>query len=421
VQLPGLSDVSRREALDLAGDAWRRGVSAVRGTPGLLLLSLFLGISLWVFVTEDENPTRVDDFPRAIEVEAVNVGTDLAVANPLDTVIVRISAPEDRWDDITIANFRAFVDLTDLGAREQEVRVQVDVENAGGGVRVVGTVPDVVVVNLEDLVRKEVPIRADVLGVLRTGYELLSLVPEFDTATVEGPETLVARVSAAQANVNLTGLNAGIQQSVTLVPVSSSGEIRGVRMEPAVISVTVDIAQKTFFRLVPFAAALTGQPAAGYRVANVSVSPGTLSVEGTIQAVQNLDSLALPPIDVSGERADVVRVVTVNLPNGVSTESSRAVTVAVTIEPIDSTTLITIAPTVEGLVTGREAAFESNVQLTLAGPLPLLNTLEDGDVQVILDLDGLGVGIYEVAVRVEVPEGVTVESMTPETVEVVIS
>ena len=58
----------------------RRVVATVRSTPGLLLISIALGIAIWVFVTEEENPTRSGVFPGQIEVEAVNVGADVAVA-----------------------------------------------------------------------------------------------------------------------------------------------------------------------------------------------------------------------------------------------------------------------------------------------------------------------------------------------------
>ena len=421
MQFPRFSEESRREALDLTRDAWRRGWSAVRGTPGLLLLSLFLGISLWVFVTEDENPTRVDDFPRVVEVEAVNIGLELALANQLETVIVRVSAPEDRWENLTVANFRAFVDLNDLGAREQEVRVQVDVIDAGGGVRVVGTVPEAVVVNLEGLVRKDVPVRLNVLGALRTGYELESMSADIEMATVVGPETLVTLVSVAEGNVNVTGLNAGVEQTVPLVPTSGAGEIRGVTLEPRFVVVDVEIAQRTLFRLVPFSAEVAGEPAAGYRVSGVSVSPSTIEVQGIIQAVQSLDSLALPAIDISGEQSDVIRVVTANLPNGLSTDDSRSVTISVTIEPIPSTTRLSLAPVLEGLDPELEATFDANVELTLSGLLPVLNALADGDVRAVLDVDGLGAGTFNVAVRIETPDGVIVEASTPETVEVVLS
>ena len=86
---------------------WRRGLTAVRATPGLLLISFALGVAIWVFVTEEENPTRSGLFPTPLEIVAVNVGREVAVANALPSATIRIAAPDDRWDSLTSANFRA--------------------------------------------------------------------------------------------------------------------------------------------------------------------------------------------------------------------------------------------------------------------------------------------------------------------------
>ncbi|MEX2032175.1 MAG: hypothetical protein WEA81_04855, partial [Dehalococcoidia bacterium] len=136
----GLGDGSRAEALELARNAWRRSSGSVRRTPGLLVLAFLLGVSLWVFVTDTENPTVVEFFPQPIQVESVNVGDTLAVANQLPAISVRVSAPTDRWEELTSANFRAVVDLNGFDARAQEVPIQVEVIGIGG-VRVVDTDP----------------------------------------------------------------------------------------------------------------------------------------------------------------------------------------------------------------------------------------------------------------------------------------
>ena len=78
-----LSETGPGEALAIARELWRRGAVSMRRTPGLLLISLLIGVTLWIFVTDTENPIRVDVFPSSIPVAAVNVGPALAVANPL--------------------------------------------------------------------------------------------------------------------------------------------------------------------------------------------------------------------------------------------------------------------------------------------------------------------------------------------------
>src|SRR5690606_9146945 len=107
----GLGDARRDELAELGRDSLRRVWASVSHTPGLLLVSLLIAIGLWVFVTDAENPTVVDFFPQPIPVEAVNVSDQLAVANQLPTVSVRISAPSDRWEQLTSADFRALVNL----------------------------------------------------------------------------------------------------------------------------------------------------------------------------------------------------------------------------------------------------------------------------------------------------------------------
>lgn len=417
-----MADGRRAEALALARDAWRRAIASIRRTPGLLLLSLMLGISLWVFVTDTENPTVIDFFPQPVLVEAVNVGDSLAVANQLPSVSVRVSAPTDRWEQLTAANFRALVDLDGLDARSQQVRVQVEVTGISG-VRVVETDPQQITVNLEDLVSKIVPVDTRVIGSLPIGYELESMNPAVREVTVTGPESLVERVSEAAADVNVTGLTVGLDQTVPLKPLGAGGaEIHGVRIEPATVSVSLAIAQSTILRTVPLTVEVVGTPAPGFRVSGVSISPAAAQVQGPIQSLQQVDSIALPSMNVNGARTDIVRSVAIPLPEGLSFVETERATVMVTIVPMDGSVQASEAVEVEGLGSGLTAQVQGpGVTLLLRGPLPVLNALDQGAVRVIVDAQGRGPGTFDLPVEVIVPGGVTADSVQPEFVTVTIS
>jgi hypothetical protein len=62
------------------------------------------------------------------------------------------------------------------------------------------------------------------------------------------------------------------------------------------------------------------------------------------------------------------------------------------------------------------------VDVILSGPLPALQELQPDDVQVILDLFGLGTGTHKVTPQVILPEGLGLEvkSIVPDIVEVTI-
>ena len=395
---------------------------SVRRTPGLLVLSALLAVSLWVFVTDTENPTIVDQFPQPIPVEAVNLADNLAVANQLPPISVRISAPTDRWDDISATNLRAFVDLNRFDAREQEVPVQVEVSGVGG-VRVVDVEPRTIIVNLEDLVTRLVPVDARAIGSLPIGYELGAMNPQASAVTVSGPESLVARVSEAVADVNVTGLTVNLDQTVTLKPLGAGGsEILGVRIEPATMRVTVEVFQSTIVRTVPLTVEVTGTPAAGFRVSSVSISPPAIQVQGPLEALQQIDGIALPVVNVNGARTDIVRSIAVPLPPGLAFVNTERVTVTLTIEPTSGSLRTSVALETVGLSGSlRASASPDAVTVTLEGPLPLLSALLSGDVRAVIDLGGLGVGTHTVPVTVEAPEGITVEAVQPESVTVTIS
>ena len=407
---------------EMLANSWRRGSSAVRATPGLLLLSLGLGIIIWIFVTDEENPTRSGVFPAPIEVVAVNVGREVAVANVLPSTSIRIAAPEDRWDSLTSANFRAIVDLNGLSAREQTVPVRVEVNDARG-VRVISVEPPAIVVNLEQIVTREVPVDARIVGALPRGFAAGEAVPEPSSVEVSGPESLVDLVVSAGADINVTGLTVGLSQSLRLVARGAGGgEIRGITIEPANVLIEVEIEQTVLTRTVPLDVELIGQPAPGYRVDGFQIQPRFFEIEGTFDILQTIDTLSLGPVLLDGARANLSVARTPTLPPGVSAVSDDDVDVIVSIAPIEGSTAVTVVPRLVGVAPGlRGALSELVVTVVLEGDLPLLNSLEPSDIDAEVDATGLRLGVAQVEVRVEVPEGVSVREVRPPQLELTLA
>ncbi|MBM4415304.1 MAG: hypothetical protein FJ035_03405 [Chloroflexi bacterium] len=394
----------------------------LRRSPGLAGLSLVMGVALWVIVSEAENPTRVDRFTSAIPLEAVNVSPGYAVANQLSPVAVRIAAPEDRWDELTAASFRAFVDLNGREAREQFVPVRIEVVGARG-VRVLEALPASVVVHLEELVTKQVPVSTRQLGTLPRGHELSAATPERRSVEVSGAASLVALVSEAVASINLTGLTVGLEDRVALVPVAEGGgEVRGVSVRPPTVRVTIGITLTALTRTLPLQAQVTGQPAPGYRIAGVRVSPTTAAVDGTIDVLQALDTLRLPPVDIGGQQGDVRSTLRPVLPPGLAAPGLVTVAVEVQIVPIVGSLAITVAPEVLNVRTGFQArAAPGAVVIALEGPLARLNALAPGAVRATADAYGLGAGTAELRLAVQLPDGIDVREVQPASVSVTLT
>ena len=407
--------------MELASEVYRRARAAVRRTPGLLAVSFVLGISLWIFVADTENPSLVDSFPAPITVEAVNVGDSLAVANQLPTITLRVAAASDRWERLNASNFRAFVDLNGFGARSQDVPVQVEVVDVSG-VRVVDTSPRVITVNLENQLTNRVPVTTRAVGQLPIGYELGPMTPAVSTVMVRGAESLVALVSEAVAEINVTGLTAGVEPGVNLKPVGAGGgEIRGVRIDPKTVKVGVQVIQSTIVRTVPLTVDVTGVPDTGYRVASVSTSPSTIQIQGAVQVLQVIDRIVLPAVDVAGARADIARSLAVPLTQGVSAIGASRATVTITFAQIGGAQRTTFGIQALNVPQRLSVRFTSpTVEVVLNGPIPALNALLPEDVKVTVDVAGRTAGTYTLPVRVQVPDGITVGFVQATTAEVTI-
>ena len=393
---------------------WRRSLGAVRETPRLLLISFVLGVATWILVTEEENPTRSGLLPAPIEVVAVNVGREVAVANALPSASIRIAAPDERWDSLTSANFRAIVDLNGLSAREQTVPVRVEVNDARG-VRVISVEPPAILVNLEQIVTREVPVDARIVGALPRGFAAGEAVPEPANVEVSGPESLVDLVVSAGADINVTGLTVGISQSLRLVSRGAGGgEIRGVTIDPPNVRIDVAIEQTVLIRTVPLGVELLGQPAPGYRVEDVQIQPGVFDVEGSFDVLQTIDSLSLGQVLLDGARANLSVARSPSLPPGVSAVSDEEVDVIVSIAPIRGSVAIPVVPRLVGIPSGLQGSLSQLViTVVVEGDLPVLNALDPGDVLAEVDASGLRPGVSQVDVDVEAPPGVSVSEVRP--------
>ena len=392
----------------------RRGFATVRGTPGLLLIALALAIAIWVFVTEEENPTRSGLFPARIEVEPVNVGQSLVVANVLPSVDVRIQAPEDRWDDLSSANFRAIVDLNGLNAREQTVPVRVEVSGVRG-VRVLTVDPPTVEVNLEDIVSRIVSVQPRLVGSVPRGFEVEQVIADRLTVEVSGPETLVALVERAEADVIVSGLAVSIEELAQLVARGEGGgEISGVSIEPPAVAVSVTIQQTALTRAVPLELSIVGEPAPGYRLIGVAIQPTVVSVEGTFDTLQAIDSISLGQVVLDGKFEDETLTLAPDLPAGVIAAVPAEVEVTLSFGPVQGSTFLILVPEATDVPEGLIADLgDQLVTVVLDGPLPVLNGLVAGDVRVEVDLAGLAAGAAEVVVRVFAPDEVSVREVRP--------
>jgi YbbR domain-containing protein len=145
-----------------------------------------------------------------------------------------------------------------------------------------------------------------------------------------------------------------------------------------------------------------------------------VTIDGPIDVLQSIDAIDLPAIDVAGATATVTRTLEVELPAGATAPVSISATVTIEIEVIEGTAQFAVPVTVTGLPAGTAADLDSAaVVVQIAGPIPTLNLVTAESILVTLDASGID-GTASRTVQVQVPPGVRLLTVQPESVSVTI-
>ena len=411
-----------REAAIVVAALTRPAYRSLRENSGLAALSVVLAFGLWIFVTDAENPTRTRVLPLDITAEPVNVASEVVVANDLAAVRVRIRVEEDVFDSLTANDFEATVDLEGLTIGEYTLPVEVRPLTTRGGLRVEDVLPEVLDVSLVALESKNVPVVISIEGEPAEGYTLGAPDTGETEVTVSGPLDKIALVTQAAGTINVEGRTESVDQAVRLEPRDDLGHlVEKLILDPRIVTVTVAIEQTTFSRPVTVSPVVSGVPETGYNVVAVSSNPVTVTIRGEQASIREITTISTQPVSVDGERSQVVKSVSLQLPQGVSVIGSPNVTVTVRIEPAQGKVRFGVPVTVTGLGAGLAVRGElPTVEVTLQGSLPDLLDLTASDVVATVDLTGKDAGTHSLKVGVTLPEGVGTTARSADPADVVL-
>ncbi len=394
------------------------------------LLALILGVAVWVSAVSAADPDEVRTFPRSIPIEIVGQDPTLVLTNDIPTTIeVTLRAPQSVWETLTSREdaVRAILDLSGLGAGEHTVDLQVQVDPDTRPTQIVLTNPKSVPIDLESFKSKPLSIDLSLTGQPAAGYQAGDATVTERQVTISGPQSLVDEAVGAHVAVNLDGVRESIANEPVPVQIlnAKSEVIKGLTVNPEAVKANVPVSQQSGYRDLAVKVVVNGQQAPGYRLEKISVFPLVVTVVSKDPALVN----SLPgvvdtqPLDLQDVKEDISTRLALDLPDGVTLIGPQTVQVQVSITPIQNSIKLSNLPiNVIGIADGLAAhTFPETVEVIISGPVPVLETLTAQDVTVTVDVTGLGVGDYQLEPKVDPPSNVSVDSILPGTVEVVLS
>ena len=407
---------------------WKR----VRRHPFLKLTAVLIAILFWMIViASDPTLERQKEMTATVSVTGADtlrsrgyVVTDDLTSSPI-TVNITAKVTQGNYDRATAASFSPRLDLSQITSDgQQEVSFSAGYSTYG---EIQSFEPKSMTVNVERYItRSRVPVVVRVTGEMPQGLWRSATSCDPNLVSVSGPASLVEQVRRAVVELPLEGLSADMEDCQVTSPVTletADGQtISSPLIRITFESVTVDSASiecsvlPTRSVAVDVTSAITGTPAHGYEVGEIRVSPETVTVADSAEALKNLEAMFVQtPVDVTGATEDLLVTVPLAGATAHSYCSAREVAVSVTICPATHTHTYNDLPVqVENLGPGLKAALSrTKLGAVLSGAYQDMESLKAANIHLYVDAQGLAAGVYNVEVQCRV-DGAESYDFTPQ-------
>ena len=391
-----------------------------------LLLAFALAVVVWFSAETAANPNI--EATRSVPLEIFGLDPNmLVVSDPPTQVRVTLRAPTSVMSslDSVDGSLTAWVDVSGLEAGTYELEVHAEPSETYGPVRVSQITPEFITLTLEPLITLSQPVDLVINGDPAIGYQKGTPSYTPTSVTVSGAASVIEQVDSTRVSLDISDADETIDVDIPVLALDTNGDpVEGVLINPKEISVTQPIYLQGGYRNVIVKVLTTGQPANGYKLTNITVSPLNVVVFASDpQLVNDLPGFVeTEQVDLTGSEDDVDTFAALQLPEGVSVVGDETVLVRVSIAAIEGSLTVDLPVTPIGLLPTQAAILSpETVQVILSGPVPVLDSLEPSDIRVVVDLTGLDLGTYQLEPRVDLlPERLQAEAILPTTIQVTV-
>jgi len=387
---------------------------AITNNFGLKLLSLLLAIFLWLIVVNVDDPKITRTFTTSITVEnesaITNQGKYYEIKNNKNTVTFSVYAKRSLVEQLSGADFKAVADMQNI-ENLSKVPIQISALHYASQITVVKK-DQYLDVKVENLQSRSFIITAQETGNPSNGSVIGNVSVSPNVVKVSGPEKIVSKIDNVVATIDVSNMSTNISEN--LIPKFynvDAKEIDTTNLSLSVSSVTVS-AEILGTKDVKLNFEKTGQPATGYQFQDIKYTPQTISVKGTPEDLNKLDTIDIPAevLDISKAQGNIEKTIDISsyLPTGVTLVDDSKKNVDVTVEIQQLTTKIFAIPTTEitinNLSSNYTATFDSGtVGVQIEGLSDSLNQLTVQGIGASVDATGLKTGNHTVKLKLNLP------------------
>jgi YbbR domain-containing protein len=388
--------------------------SDVIGNIAWMIASVFLATGVWYIAVTSSDPITRRQF-STIAVQIVQDDSTVLTNSPTRFASVTIQAAQTvassrRSDDVIVR-----ADLTGLGAGIHTVPLDVTValpQSEEQQRLIAQTQPAQITVELELKESFQKPLDIVISDVPPVGYTNDAPVPDIFQVLVSGASSVVSEVVSVRGFLDLSDERNPIETDIRLLAIDADdNRIEGVTIEPQTASVSVDITRRDDVKQVSVRPnILVGTQPEGYTLSTFSYEPQTIFIGGAPAQLDELqDTFLTMPINLQDRTTDFEVVVPVELPDDeifvIGGDNNITVNISI-LAQIAVSQFDNISVGRIGLTEGYAVTIApQTVSAIINGPSAFVDDLLASDIQVIVDLNGLEPGRYDLTPSIVISQG----------------
>ena len=386
-----------------------------------LIVSVLAAMCLWVYV-----------------MTVVNPDVDLVIGN----IPVTFSGAEVLQEDhglVITGDYQEFVsvhfygknaDLKTLDQHKDELKAVIDVSKvrstkdytmsyditlpsavSASSITRADKTPTSITFTVERQIRKSVEVKGDFSNVrIAEGFMLDSTSFDYDSITVEGPESIVGTIDCAQVTLDRSNVDKTITETVSYVLLDKDGN----QVDTSELTLSADAVEVTMkivkYKVVPLEVEfIDGGGATRDANTRIDIEPKTIMLAGDASAIDSTTKLILGTINLSSFATDFSATYTIIPPNG--TENMTGVTEATVRVSITGVATKSFSVNPENIVcinvpdgyTAENITQALNV--TVRAPQEVLDQISEVNLRAVADLSNLGTnasGVFTPTVEIKI-------------------
>jgi YbbR domain-containing protein len=278
-------------------------------TIGLKIASILMAVLLWFYVVNQGSLTATQSLAE-VKLRFYNLAEGYAVKAP-ETVSVRIWGPVEDASEII-----AFVDLSGIGAGSFSLPVNIEPVR---GALFVSVEPKEVMVEIEAVSERQVPIIYEISQPPPPGYKLIEVITIPDKCLIRGTQYNVENLKAV-CSINLSNTRDIDTFTLPLSIRDVSGNVieDNIKIVPATVLVYTVVSQEFSTKKVKVVPDIASSEQAELRIARVEVLPEYVTIAGTAEAIKGVNQISTEKIMIDSNMEYVVNNYKVVAPAGLS-------------------------------------------------------------------------------------------------------